>query len=200
MKMFVHVGGDLPESALPDLLEALREDEVLLVDGDDPELNTEDQIRAFKFNNSIEFIFDICKGMDGEIHVGVELDGFCKQHGLTYKKLLPSTTSDDDEHLNECYYYYRPGDDEVCIPTDGEGNIVISQQDTIELLDACWALYQRPLEDMSLLINDKDEVTKTTALSRLSGKTFDVTFKELLLTRVGHAPISCPPFRIIPGK
>jgi len=88
----------------------------------------------------------------------------------------------------------------VYIPTDGEGEISMRQRDVLELLDACTALSQRPLSDMGLLINDKDDVTRLYAIASLAGKSFPEIYRELLVSRVGHEEVGCPPFRIIPGR
>ena len=86
------------------------------------------------------------------------------------------------------------------IPTSGEGDITLVQKDVLDLLDACTALSQRPLSDMPLLIHDKDDVTRLYAIASMAGKTFPEIFRELLVSRVGHEEVGCPPFRIISGR
>jgi hypothetical protein len=204
MRMQVWIGGNLPESALPDLIEILEDsvadDSLNLIDGWGIEQDTiENLIRGHKDPNTIELEFKIEKGMDGEVHTCVDLDNFCQSHGLSIKKLLPPYAGDEG-HCNECYYVRLPGDDGPrCIPTDGLGNVEVKQSDVIELFDKCWALHQRPLEDMGLLINDKDSVVSLYAKATLAHRPFEIIFKELLTTWVGNEIPDLPDFKIVAG-
>jgi len=201
MKMTVWVGGNLPESALPDLVEALQGNELLLIDGDDvTQDTTETLLRDFKEPNSIELEFELECEQDGSVDPALDLDVYCETHRLTIKKLLPPCVSQYGEHNNEGLYYQTPGmSNPVYIPTDGEGEIVMRQRDVLDLLDACTKLSHRPLSDMPLLINDTDEVTRLYAKASLAGKSSPEIYWELLVSRVGHEEVGCPPFRIIPG-
>jgi len=203
MKMIVWVGGDLPESAIPELVETLQDDRVQMIDGWGVEQDPiETLIRDFQEPNSIELEYDVDYEMDGSVAVTLELDDFCEKHGLTYKKLLPPAVNSSEEHHNECYFYWKPGmtPGPECIPTDGEGEIVMKQSDVLELFDTCWALSLCPLSDMPLLINDKDDVTRLYAKDSLAGRHFNEIFKELLVSRIGHEEVGCPPFVIIKGR
>jgi hypothetical protein len=204
MNMQVWVGGNLPESALEELIDELRDDKVKLIDGwdhgDDVE-EIEKLLRDFKEPNSIEFEFEMEYEQDGTPATTLNLDHYCQRHGLTIKKLLPPCTNDEGEHANECYYYWAPGMSAAeYIPTSGEGDISLLQKDVLELLDACTALSQRPLSDMPLLINDKDDVTRLYAKASMADKSFPEIFRELLISRVGHEEVGCPEFKIIPGR
>jgi len=202
--MQVWVGGNLPESALEEFIDELRDDKVKLIDGwdhgDDVE-EIEKLLRDFKEPNSIEFEFEVEYEHDGTVSNTLNLDGYCQRHGLTIKKLMPPCTNEKGEHANECYYYRAPGmSNPEYIPTDGDSDISMTQKDVLELLDACTALFSRPLSDMPLLINDKDEVTRLYAKASLAGKSFPEIFRELLISRVGHEEVGCPPFKIIIGR
>ena len=202
--MKVWVGGNLPESALEELIDELWDDDVKLIDGYDHDKDKEEiekLIRDFKEPNSIEFQFEVEHEHDGTIANTLNLDDFCQRHGLTIKKLLPPCTNEEGEHGNECYYYRTPGmSGPEYIPTSGEGDITLVQKDVLDLLDACTALSQRPLSDMPLLIHDKDDVTRLYAIASMAGKTFPEIFRELLISRVGHEEVGCPPFKIITGR
>lgn len=201
MSMTVWVGGRLPESALPDLLEALRCDELIHVDGDDPDLKSEDQLRAFNLPNPIEFEYDIDLDMSGGTSTVLELDDFCETHKLSIKKLLPPCTSSDNERFNEAIYYRTPGMDHgITVLTDGSGDITMRQSDVLEFFDTLYALSHRPISDMPLLINDPSAIIREYANERLAGKSFPETFKTLLIRHVGHEIPGLPPFEIIKGQ
>lgn len=203
MKMQVWVGGNLPESLMEELIDELKEDidcdSLKLIDGWGVEQDPiETLIRNFKEPNSIEFEYDIDTDMNGEIHSITALDNFCKRHGLTIKKLMPPCVS-DGKHYNEAYYYYSP-EKECCIETNGDGEVSLDQTATLLLHEQCWALSLRPQEEMPLLINDEDEVTRLYAKASIAGQPFNEIFKQLLITRVGNEIPECPPFKIIPGR
>jgi hypothetical protein len=201
MEIRYWVGGNLPESLLPELIETLQDDEVSMIEGTSvPEGDSiENLLKSYHMKNSIEIEFNIDYDMDGELHDKTTLDKFCTEHGLTFKKLMPPVVSDG--HYNECIYYWTPGmGSVVCIPTDGEGNYVLDQTSTLVLFDECWALSQRPVSDMPLLVNDKKDVPRLYATACLAGKSFDQIFKELLLSQVGHEETVCLPFKIIKGR
>lgn len=200
--MKVWVGGDLPESAIPDLVEALKDGQVQLIEGwDATQEPVEKLIRDFKEPNSIELEFDVDRDMDGTVTVSLDLDTYCETHGLTIKKLLPPCVDSQGNHNNEGLYYWQPGmDNPMYIPTDGEGEIILLQKDALELHEQCWTLSQRPLSDMGLLINDSDDVTRLYAIASMAGQTFPEIYRDLLVSRVGHEEVGCPPFRIIQGR
>lgn len=203
MKMKVWVGGNLPESALPELVETLRDDGVKLVDGWDSEQDPIEQLlRDFKEPNSIEFEFDIdIDRSTGNPVDTLDLDDYCQKHQLSYKKLIPPSTTSEGEHLNECIQYWQPGmDDRVYISTDGESEVTVRQADVLELIDLCWALSQRPLSDMPLLIHDPVPTNRLYAKACMAGKPFNEILKELLISLVGHEEVGCPPFKIIIGR
>ena len=201
MKLQVWIGGNLPESALPELVETLQEDSVQLIDGWGVEQDPIEKIlRDYQGNEPLELEFEADYDLDG-IPGTMELDDYCEKCGLTLKKLLPPSVSSHREHLNECYYYQAPGmDGPTYTPTDGEGEVVMRQSDVLELLDACQTLSKRPLDDMPLLINDEDEVTKLYAKASMAGQEYEEIFKDLLITRLGHTKIELPPFKIIQGR
>ena len=201
--MTVWIGGDLPESALPELIETIQEDinnDILrLIDGWGVEQDSvENMIKGFKEPNSIEFGYEIDYGPDDCLDIGTSLEDFCEAHNLTVKKRIPPCVS-DGKHYNEAYYVRAQGKTEV-IATDGEGEIALNQTATLNLFDKCWALSQLSLEEIPLLINDKDEETRLYAKATLLNKPFNEIFKELLLQRVGHEEVGCPPFKIITGR
>jgi hypothetical protein len=203
MKMTVWVGGGLPESKLPKLLEVLRDDNVKLIDGYNPDLDSPQQLLDFNTPNSIEFEFEPDIDMrTWAMSVDLSLDDFCRDNNLAFKKRIPPCVGPDDEHWNEALSYWAPGMQNIdIIPTDGEGEITVRQNDTLELFDQLWALHKSlTIDDCPLHINDQNHVTATYAKNVMAGKPFDEIFKELLKSQVGHEEIEIPPFKIIKGK
>ena len=207
MKMQVWVGGCLPESALPELVEAIQADNATLIDGWGVEQDPIDQlIQNFKEPNSIEFEFEIdIDRSTGAPATDLNLDDICKKYKLTFKKLMPPGIADAGEHFNECIYYWDPNDpdsDTAYVMTDGEGEPAISQAATLSLHEKLWRLYSTdlPQDDCPLHVNDKDGDVSLFAKARLAGKDFGTIFKEILLKRVGHDEINMPPFTIQKGK
>lgn len=200
--MKVWVGGNLPESVLSKLVETLQDDQVQLIDGWDPiQDSIENLLREFKEPNPIEFVFEAELDRSTGTPTGtLNLDDFCQEHDLTYRKLLSPGTS-GEEHYNECYLYWQPGmEDAVYIPTNGEGEITVVQSEVLELHEQCWELSQRPLTDMPLLINDGNAIAKFYAKASMAGKSFNKIFKELLISHLGHEEVGCPPFKIVHGR
>jgi hypothetical protein len=202
MKMQVWVGGCLPESALDELIEVLKDDDVKLVDGDTP-AHDKHQILDFNLPNSIEFEFEPDTDMSTWMPaVDLNLDDFCKAHGLSIKKRTPPCTGPDGEHYNEALSYWLPGMDRFdTIPTNGEGDVSVDQNAVITLFDQLWDLQSKiQVDECPLHINDNDIVIATYAKNVMAGKPFNEIFKELLKSQVGHEEIEIPPFQIIKGK
>lgn len=205
MKIQVWVGGCLPESAIPELVETLQDDQIQLIDGWAAEQETIDHlIKNFKAPNSIELGFDIdIDGSTSAPDTDLNLDDYCKAHNLHIKKLLPPGRTSDGENFNECLFHWAPGMDfPDSIMTNGEGATAIDQAATLTLHEKLWRLYSKdkPLDDCPLHVNDKDGDVSLFAKARLAGKDFGEIFKEILLKRVGHEEIDMPPFTIQKGK
>jgi hypothetical protein len=202
MIMHVNVGGDLPESLLPELRDILKGDDVILIEGDAAELEDDKQLLQFDLPNSIEFMFNLEMDMDGELRTRLELDDFCEDRGLTIKKLIPPFTSPGEDKSNEFITYWAPGmKRSVMIPTDGHGEAVIRVETVTTIFDILWNTHSTTAEtDYPLLVNDHEPWRKHYAISRMAGKDFGRIFKEALGELVVLPTPSCPPFTVIKGK
>jgi hypothetical protein len=197
MSMIVLVGGDLPRSALDELVETLEHDKLQMI-GDDYAEGISKQLLALDASTPVELQFELDSG--GPVAT-LHLDDFCKKHGLPYRKNIPPYVGDCGENYSECVYYWVPGmEEQVIVMVDDDGEVVCGQGAVLNLFNQLWDLHQRPLSDMPLLINDEDVVTVEYAKATMAGRTFDEIFRDLLVRRIGGTIPDLPPFRIIQGR
>jgi hypothetical protein len=208
MKQVVRIGGSLPESAVQELIQVLQDDQVKLIEGEQASLEEiQERLRAYvgsanKAQLPVELEFELEYDMDGEVHPELQLDDFCKEHNLTFKKVLPPCVGGFGEHYNECICYWEPGmDNEISIPTDGDQHHVVRLDDVQVAFEALWRAHRLvPEDEYPLHVNSDNSYTKFYALERMAGKDFGQIFAEYLLTKIGHEERACPPFTIIKGK
>jgi hypothetical protein len=202
MIMKVNVGGDLPESLLPELRDILKGDDVILIEGDAAELEDDKQLLQFDLPNSIEFMFNLEMDMDGDLNVHLDLEDFCIDNGLTIKKLIPPFTSPGEDKSNEFITYWEPGmKRSVTIPTNGHGETAIRVDIVTTIFDILWNTHSTTAEtDYPLLVNDSKPIRQRYAIARMAGKDFGQIFHEELGEVVVLPNPSCPPFTVIKGK
>jgi len=202
MNMKVNVGGSLPASLLPELRIILQDDSVKLVDGEEPELDTDKQLLSFSLPNSIQFDFTKEEDMDGALYTDLELDDFCMEHNLTISKLIPPWVDHSGEHYSEFIKFWEPGMASfVSIHTNGNGLPVVGASDVINMVNRLWHAHCTiPVEESPLHLNAINDIAKSYAIGSLAGKNLAEIFKELVTKRVGHIDPRCPQFTIVKGK
>lgn len=209
MQMHVTIGGDLPFISLESFQRVLLSDGITegyilsnLVDiknGIYCLVGLVGEKGAYEQALSFDVEMQIDASIGEPVYTLMGLDEYCEKNNLTITKLLPPHTSSFGEHSNECIYYHSPGMKGYdCYPTDGDGRLVVLQDEVIALFKQLWYLHTtRAKEDCPLLINSDEVYTKEYARLVLQGKTFDEIYQALLKKHVGCEPPVVPPFRII---